>query len=314
MQRIGFVGWTPIARAHARRYASISDAEVVAVADISSDTVTDSNASDDATTYETVAEMYDQADLDAVDVCTPPELNADVVRTAAERSLDVLCEPAIGTTVADGRAVVSAVAEAEIDFVAGHAAPFSPAHELAEERVSDGSIGAVGNVRATRRTDAVGNVIFGTLREFDFLRRVCGPVEHVYAQRVAWDDDEQALVTLRFEDGAVGHLDTRATVDSAREPMFGFELAGDAGALEHDSRESKPVAVRGRDSPVVERVADPSSPTDSQHRAITHFLACVADDEPSNATATDALSTLQIALAAHESAGTGVPVAPDAAG
>lgn len=55
-------------------------------------------------------EMLDAGGLDAVDICSPRETHAAMVRLAAGRRLDILCQKPLGTDLAEAEGVVAAVA------------------------------------------------------------------------------------------------------------------------------------------------------------------------------------------------------------
>lgn len=86
-------------------------AEVVAIADPSAEaTVRRAAEFGIQRTYASAAEMLDAEQLDAVDICSPRETHAAMVRHAAGRQLDILCQKPLGTDLAEAEAVVAGVA------------------------------------------------------------------------------------------------------------------------------------------------------------------------------------------------------------
>lgn len=63
-----------------------------------------------ARVYASAAEMLAAEELDAVDICSPRETHAAMVRLAAGRHLDILCQKPLGTDLAEAEAVVAGVA------------------------------------------------------------------------------------------------------------------------------------------------------------------------------------------------------------
>lgn len=304
MVRIGLIGHGSLAQKHAQRCAELPRADVVAVAGSSS---LDSDILADAATYDDPEEMFDDAALDAVDVCSSTGRRR-AVTAAADRDLHVLCPGALADSPADGAAIVEAVTTAGVVFVGGHATPFAPEYDAATTRVESGNIGAVGNARTSRRVgeeqpaglfDLVG-------RDVAFLRRVCGDVDRVFTRTTESDRDARALITLRFEDDIVGHLDVRRTGAEERRPVRRFELAGTDGLIEFDSEEATPLAISRTDRD------DRSVPLrrDEHYRQIEHFLDCVAGGEQESGNAAEALATLRACVAARASAERGTPVDP----
>lgn len=217
MMRIGLVGDGLMARVYARQCSAIPDAEVTAVVTTGGSNDIEQHVSDEMV-YDTPQEMCKDA-LDAVFVCSPPDSHRSLVKAAADQGLAVFCDLPIASTIEDARAIADIAQHTDIIFVPSHVCRVSPEYVTAKERVDDGEIGSVGNVRAFRQlsvTDRIAScdretdVVFGlALHDIDFLRWVCGEVERVFAQRAIHDRDVYALFTLRFANGAVGHIDAR---------------------------------------------------------------------------------------------------------
>ncbi|RBI60527.1 hypothetical protein DMJ13_19300 [halophilic archaeon] len=304
MVRIGLIGHGSLAQKHAQRCAELPRANVVAVAGSDSP---DGDTLADAATYDEPEEMFDDTTLDAVDVCSSTGRRR-AVTAAADRDLHVLCPGALADSPADGAAIVDAVTTAGVVFVGGHATPFAPEYDAATRRVENGNIGAVGNARTSRHVgeeQAVG--LFDLVgRDVEFLRRVCGDVDRVFARTTESDRDARALITVRFEDDVVGHVDVRQTVTEERRPVRRFELAGTNGLIEFDSEEATPVTISRTDRD------DRSVPLrrDEHYCQIEHFLDCLAGGEQESGHAADALATLRACVAARASAERGNPVDP----
>lgn len=321
MQKIGLVGRGFMARVHARRYAAAADARVVGVASPSGPEEFVESFAPGTAAYEDAKEMYDDADLDAVDICTPTDTHRELVITAVRRGLDVRCEKPVTRTLAGAHAVRDAVTEASVVCLVGHVVRFFPAYARAKERVDAGEIGDVGNVRTFRRlpVDDLGDWFAdrersgGTLldlavHDFDFLRWVCGDVERVFARRTAWDEAETTLTTLRFADGTVGHVDARWTDTPGASSGAGFELSGDAGLLEYDDADSIPVDLRTTIEPFGEDEVSIPLARDPYRRQVDHFLDCVRGDDDPRVTIEDAVASLRVSLAALASADRAEPV------
>lgn len=60
--------------------------------------------------YASAAEMLDAEQLDAVDICSPRETHAAMMRLAAGRGLDILCQKPLGIDLAEAEAVVASIA------------------------------------------------------------------------------------------------------------------------------------------------------------------------------------------------------------
>lgn len=316
MVRIGILGRGFMATVHALRYAEM-DVEVAAVASPSGPDGFVAEYADGATAYADAIDMYDDEDLDAIDVCTPTQTHRELIVPAVERGLDVLCEKPIERTMADAEAVLDAVDEADVTFMPGHVVRFFPEYAKARERVHEGDVGSPGNARTLRQSpfaernawflddERSGGVLLDlAVHDFDFLRWTLGEVESVFARRRRWDDHDYALATLRFESGAVGHVDARWPNRPDLPFVTRFEIAGDEGLLEFDSEDVSPIDVTstmvadgaGRD-PIDEPLE-----RDPYRRELESFVECVRSGTEPPITASDGLAALRIALAALESA------------
>lgn len=323
MQRIGLVGHGPLARIHANRYADIEEATVAAVAPSDFPGTYEQANESGAAVYDDAEALCNNADVDAIDVATPPDTHRALIETAAERGFGVFCEAPVARTSADAAAIADTVQDHGITFVPGLTARFSPAYRTAKDRVEDGVVGGTGTVRTFRLeplgtgtrhdagTDSDAVLVETASPDFDFLRWLVGEVERVFSRQASWDGNEHAFTTVRFADDTVGHVEARLSADAGRAPATRFELAGTDGSIEFDSETADPVRIDGASESVPEqssgpgpRVADPYRP------ALEHFVACLATGQEPAVTVDDAIEALRVSLAAVESARTGEPVTP----
>ncbi|KYH24484.1 D-xylose 1-dehydrogenase (NADP(+)) 2 [Halalkalicoccus paucihalophilus] len=324
MERIAILGRGFMATVHALRYAEMDGVEVVAVASPSHPTEFADKYADAAVVYDDALELYDTESLDAVDVCTPTHTHRELVLPAVERGLDVLCEKPLGRTMADARAIADAAADSDATVVPGHTIRFFPQYAKARERVRVGDIGSPGNIRTLRQSpfeersdwfaDDVksGGVLLDlAIHDFDFLRWTIGEIERVFARRRRWDAHEYALATVRFENGAVGHVDARWPRRPDLPFATRFEIAGDEGLLEFDSEDVNPidiVSTTATGEPDRDPIDEPLV-KDPYLRELEAFVDCVRTGSEPPITLEDGIETLRVALAALESAERGEPVA-----
>lgn len=112
VRRIGMIGAGWVTGYHLPAWGRQRHrAEVVAIADPSSEATTRRAAEFGILrTYASAEEMLEAEQLDAVDICSPRETHAAMVRLAAGRQLDILCQKPLGTDFAEAEAVVAGVA------------------------------------------------------------------------------------------------------------------------------------------------------------------------------------------------------------
>lgn len=322
MQRVGVVGSGYMADTHAERYAELPDAEVVAVAS-TSDGLDAFAAEHDAAAYADFEAMLDDADLTAVDVCTPTPTHEEYVLPAIDRGLAVFCEKPLARTLDAADRIAAAAADADAPVMVGHVLRFFPEYLTAKERIDAGEVGEPGTLRAERlspppnhgswftdREQSGGVLLDMAIHDFDYLRWVAGDVERVFARRSAWENHalwEHAAVDLRFESGAVGHVEASWAYPEDAPFATTFEFAGDEGSLEFDAREEHAVRFYGESTDATDPAAN-AYETDPYARELAHFAECAETGAEPDVGVGDAREAVRIALAAIESAKRGAPV------
>ncbi len=208
-------------------------------------------------------ELVGRADVDMVDICTPPGTHAEIAEAAAAAGKAVLSEKPLGTSYAQAHAAWSAVSRAGVRNAIGFNYRRVPAVALMHRMIADGTIGDVRLWRATWLSDeftdpatpfdwrfdrAMGGTTIADLGThlIDMALWMVGPIDEVSAQSetfirtrpsadgdrpVTIDDASSAL--LRFSGGA------RGTVEMARLAVrrpcdFSVEVNGTKGTLVFD--------------------------------------------------------------------------------
>jgi predicted dehydrogenase len=150
------------------------------------------------------------------------------------------------------------------------------------------------------------------IHDYDYARWIGGNVSRVYARSVRSKQPDApgdyALVTLRFENGAIGHIEGGWVYPP---PFFrtSMDIAGTEGLIEWKSDNTTTVQFHLLNPPKQEAAEvavpvalDEENPFSAE---IGHFYDAVVNDKPFSVTAEDALAALQIALAVRESLNTG---------
>ena len=315
MIHIGLVGEGLMARVYARQCSAIPGIEVT--------TVGGTDGSDDITQYVSGTVYNDVQELcnddpDVVFICSPPDSHRSVVKTAADRGIDVFCHPPIASTVEEANTIGDIARDAGIVFVPGHVCRVSPEHINAKEHIDDEAIGSVGNARTFRQLstdhwiasrDREKDVIFGlAFSDIDFLRWTCGAVKRVFARQAIHNGNAYALITLRFAN-AVGHIDARLSKRSDLSFVRRFELAGDDGLIEYDSEESSPVTTTraagdSSDGPPFDTIL----PKDPHRLLLEHVRDCVERDAEPIVSIDSSIESLRVGLAVLASIEQGTPV------
>lgn len=140
--RIGIVGAKFAGSFHADCWATVRDISIVAVADL------DQKARDEFKAkygipkgYGDYKELIQDPGIDAVDICVPNFLHAEVAIAAMEAGKDVICEKPLATTLADGLKVVAAQKNTGKRLFYAEDWIFAPALVRAKALVAEGAIG-----------------------------------------------------------------------------------------------------------------------------------------------------------------------------
>ena len=272
-------------------------------------------------------------EVDAVVVCSANADHRAHVELAASLGRHVLCEKPIATTLEDARVMVESCASAGVQLHVAFVSRFLPVVSQARAAVRDGRLGElVGLVGGNRGrpplapsyppwiTDPVaaggGALIDHSVHVTDAMRHISGlEVVEVSAEAGAllWDCgvDDVAVVSLAFDNGAVGSVDPSWSVpaDNPWDYDFYLRLVGTQGSLDlTDGAESLRLVSTREGGQRGLRHA--SFGEDADAAMIEAFLASVrtgALQEPC-ATGADGVRALEVALAGYRSSESGAVV------
>lgn len=93
--------------------------------------------------FPSVDELFENEEVDAVSVCTPPDTHAEIVLKAFDHGAHVLCEKPLATDVGSGKKMVKASKAKEKILMVGFHRRFSPNYQRAKEYILRGSLGHI---------------------------------------------------------------------------------------------------------------------------------------------------------------------------
>lgn len=280
--------------------------------------------------FQDARELVSRAEVAAVVVCSATAAHRASVELAASLGRHVLCEKPLATTVEDATAIVAGCAEAGVQLHLAYVSRFLPIVRRTREAVRAGRLGElVGLVGGNRGrpplppaypgwiTDPAhaggGALIDHSVHVSDAMRHISGlevTAVSAEADSLLWDCgvDDVAIVSLRFDNGAVGSIDPSWSVPDGSPWDYDFflRLLGTEGSLDlTDAAESLHLVSSGSGRPRGLRLA--SFAEDADRALVEAFVASVRAGrrlEPC-ATGEDGVRSLQVALAGYESAATG---------
>jgi predicted dehydrogenase len=323
MLKIGIVGSGFMGRTHAAAWVKLP-VELAGICSADEKRAKKLATEYGAQSFATLDTLLQQVDV--VDICTPTHLHHNMVLQAAAAGKQIVCEKPLARTVSQAREMIKACEQANVHLLVAHVLRFSPEYVQAKAVVDNGDIGRVAVQRFTRCSalpnwasdnwlmdmEKSGGILLDLMiHDYDYARWLAGDVESVYAKSLRGQypgaTEDYALVMLKHTNGAISNVEGGWAYAAG---MFrtAFEIAGDAGLIEHPADSSTPLGIYMKEKNIV--AADaliPTSPLaeDPYLTQLQHFYEVLTRDIEPRVTAEDGLAAVQIGLAAIESVRTG---------
>lgn len=328
--RVGLIGAGSIAQSHIRDYYQTRppEAELVACAD------PDRGARERFSTryglpaYADPAEILARSDVDAVDICTPPESHPRLIAAAAEARKHALCEKPLGTDYGEAAAAVAAAERAGVRVGVNQNYRWRAEYAHARDVLASGRLGKpfMASLQALlhwhggvpyRRTARRMLMIELTIHYVDLLRFLLDSnVTRVYA--VAGKPATQATVgetyaalILNFANGAVGNIVNSGEAQGTRVSWGGEAVVqAEDGTIYLNRRRLYTFEMYSPGSGGHSEITFPSelygaSTNPTFDRPLRGFFEALDAGRDVPVSAADNLNTLAAVLAAYESAETG---------
>lgn len=326
MQKVAVIGAGGMGRTHARAYKDMENAALVGVLDIRKEAAENLAASVECKAFTDFEEMLRVTEPDVIDVCTPTPWHKEYVIKAAEARKHVITEKPMARTLADCYEMIETTSQAGVTFMVAHVLRFFPEFAAGKKLVESGAVGRPAVVRTTRGggyphgwNDWFGNFEWSggvaldlIIHDYDWMRWTFGNVERVYAKGLVHRGiahTDYALVTLRFKNGAIGHIE--GTWLNPVRFAVEYEVAGDKGLIHFSNKQAVPLIIaQAKAEEEKPGVPIPESPTAQSpyYLELEHFIECIEKGKPPSITPEDGLRVVEIGLAAIESMRTGLPI------
>lgn len=214
--RVGLVGLGTMGRNHLRVLRELEAVDLVAVCDLSGETLDWATRNYDVVGYREPAEMFEREKLDAAVIAVPTGSHLDASRAAFEHGLHVFVEKPLAPSIEEGHALIDAATRAGRLLAVGHIERFNPAVVELKRRVAAGELGRVFQVHASRqgpfpaRIRDVGVVVDLATHDLDVIAHVvASPIQRLYAeteQRIHTEHEDLLNALLKYDNGVVGVL------------------------------------------------------------------------------------------------------------
>ena len=332
--RAGIIGMGRIGSIHAENLLSRPDAELCAICDPLLAPEAESWAARRGVRKigKDAGEIIRDPEIDAVLICSPTDTHAELIGQAAAAGKHIFCEKPVSLDVRKTARAVGKAKEAGVKLQIGFNRRFDRNFSRIRELVREGTVGTPHLVKITSRDPAPppeayiassgGLFIDMMIHDFDLARFLTGgEVTEVYAQGAVlvdpvfarYGDVDTAVVTLKFDSGAIG------VIDNSRSAVYGYdqrvEVFGSRGsaAAANEYPNTVEVSTAGgvsRDKPLhffLERYRE------AYREELDRFVRSILRGEPVAVDGEDGLKAELIALAAKLSHQTGRPVRTDEA-
>lgn len=324
MLQFAIIGAGRIGAVHARSIAADGEARLAVIADPMPGAAESLATRHGARAVTDAAEVFADADVDAVVVGSPTRFHVDHILAALDAGKAVFVEKPIDLDLARADRCIAEAGDRAARVMVGFNRRFDPSTADLRTRVAAGEIGPVEQLTITSRDPgappaaylAGSGGIFRdmTIHDFDTARSILGEITHVsvagqHLDPAVEDEWDAAVVTLFAASGAIG------TIINSRHCASGYdqriEAFGPAGSLRLENRTAGTVqaftaTTTGATGPFLdfflERYAD------AYASELTHFIRSLTEGEPLTPTLVDGRQALALAEAATEAARTGTRV------
>jgi len=336
--KVGLIGCGQIAQlVHLNVLTHLPDVELVAIAEPDEQRRREGKRrTPSAVAFTSYMDLLEQSTAEAVVVCVPTPLHAEVGIAALEQGKHVYLEKPLATSLEEGQQVLAAANYAHRTAMVGFNYRFNALYQNARRHLRSGRLGELVGVRSTfttpartlpiwkQRRDGGGGVLLDLAsHHIDLVHYLFGrDVREVFAR--VWSqhtEDDSAMVELSLDGGltAQGFFSLGALDEDT------FEIYGDAGKLRVDrylsldAELSEPNSQHRRGARVwrsvrrwagpyaMQRILAPGNEP-SYRAALARFAQAARWNQPVTPDLLDGYRSLLVVDAAERSARAGLPV------
>jgi predicted dehydrogenase len=227
--RVALVGCGLISESHIRAYKHYPErARITICCDLDLEKATRAaELAEGARAITSLEAVLADPDVDAIEICTPHHLHADIAIAAARAGKHILCQKPLAKTLAECDAMIAAAQAAGVVLYYGETNRTLPAAQALRQAIDAGRIGQLTGVQATYahwqggkylstawRYDPQiaggGQLLDGGIHYIDLMLHLGGPIQSVscFATRFRPElgGEDTAVVNARFQGGQLGTL------------------------------------------------------------------------------------------------------------
>jgi UDP-N-acetylglucosamine 3-dehydrogenase len=272
--------------------------------------------------------MLKNEELDAVSICTPTLFHAQQTIDAFRAGCHVLCEKPMATKLGDADRMIEAARKARRKLMIGFTHRLYTGTQKCREVIKSRKIGKVFMIRVrfahggpypgwaknawfyNPKLAAGGALLDMGIHAIDMCHWLIGPIASVQGKTATLikdiDVDDNALMLLEFENGALGYIEVGWT---SRPGFFGIEVYGTKGTLICDYLRGLKLcgaeAAHGRTGTADDELLDPLPMRGGWETEIRHWLDVLDGKTRLEMTGAAGRDALAVALAAYKSSDSG---------
>ena len=324
--RFAILGAGRIGQVHARAVAGNLDAALVAVADAHLPAA-QAIAEHYGAVIRTIDDIAASDDIDAVIICTPTDMHADLIEQFARAGKAIFCEKPIDLDADRVRQCLSVVEAEGALLMVGFNRRFDPHFAAVKQAILDGQIGKAEMGVITSRDPAAPPADYITrsgglfrdmmIHDFDMAVFLMGslPAKIQASGSVLTDpkiaelgDVDSATAILTWADGR------QVSISNSRRASYGYdqriEVHGEKGMVTAENQRPVSIEIATKDGFAKPALHDffMTRYLDAYANEIASFIASLKGDDVAIPLGIDGLNALLIADAAHLSAKTGAAV------
>ncbi|HZN43837.1 MAG TPA: Gfo/Idh/MocA family oxidoreductase [Nitrospiraceae bacterium] len=312
--RFGIVGAGAIAQSYAQAFDKCEHAELKAVADIRVEAAHALAHGFGCPSYGSYITMFQESELDAVIVSTPPVTHPEISLFFLENKIHVLCEKPLSVDVENATAMLDAAKRAGVRLTMGSKFRYVEDVIRAKSIVTSGILGEIilfenaftARVDMSNRWNSDPTISGGGVlidngsHSVDLMRYFMGPVTDVHvvegkrAEGLAVEDTVRIFVKSR--DGIIGNIDLSWRINKELDSYI--NIYGSNGTISIGWKESKYRQSSSRDWIVFGGGYNKLQAFRSQ---IENFSRSILGQDILLITAKDALASVEVIEAAYQS-------------
>ncbi len=284
--------------------------------------------------YSSLEEMLEKADIDIVDIVTPPESHLPMVRLAAAAGKQVMCQKPFAPSMEEAEAIVESARKAGIRLMVTENWRWLQPVQAVKRVIESGILGKIRVARFIHSDYFTERMIPGSVLPQPFLTQM--PQFMFYEMGVHWYDtwrflfgepkrlytearsfspnvvgEDSAVVTLGYED-FYGIMDlcwvtrkelTGPIIETQVDAHFieHFVIDGDKATLKMYGNHGKIVLIDNNGKETVIEETTELDHEESHYRLQSHFIDCLGTGKPFQTSGEDNLRTLRLTFASYES-------------